>query len=134
MRATFLDVQRACEVAEHEVALPVRDVVERHGAEGLDERDPDRRVELVLDPAVDDAHVSRAELLRLGADRHRHRALQDEHHLLGVLVAVSRDGRPWLVRDTAQEDLVAGDRLEPDPFEHGVGRTAVEAGERRVRH
>jgi hypothetical protein len=44
-------------------------VVERHGAERLDERDAVRRVELVLDAPIDDAHVTSAHLLRAIADR-----------------------------------------------------------------
>ena len=55
------------QVAEHEVALAIGDVVERHRAERLDERDASGGEELVLVPAVDDADVARAELARLVA-------------------------------------------------------------------
>ena len=88
----------------------------------------------MLDPAVDDADVAGAELLRLVADRHRDRPLEDQHHLLGVLVAVARDRRAGRVRHAPEEDLVAGDRLEPDPLEDGVGLPAVERRERGVGH
>ena len=69
-------MQRPVQVAEHEIALAVADVVERHGRERLDEGDAALGEELVLDAAVDDARVARPELLRLVADRHRHRALE----------------------------------------------------------
>ncbi len=128
------DVQAAPEVAEDEVSLRIRDVVERHGPETLDKCDAVRRVELVLDAAVDDTDVARAHLLRPIADRHRHGAVEDEHHLLGVLVAVARDGRPRRVRDVPEEHLVAGDRLEPHTREEGVGLAAVERLEGRIRH
>jgi hypothetical protein len=91
-------------------------------------------VELVLDPAVDDAHVAGTHLARLVPDRHRHRAVEDQHHLLGVLVAVARDGRPGRVRHVAEEHLVARDRPEPHAVEDGVGLSVVERGERRQGH
>ena len=129
-----LDVQRALQVAEHEVALAIGDVVERHGAERLDERHAVGREELVLDAAVHDADVARTELARLVADRHRDRAVEDQHHLLGVLVAVSCDRRPGRIRDATEEDLVAGDRLEPHAVEDGPGLPVDEAAEGRVGH
>ncbi len=54
-----------------------------------------------LDAAVDDADVARAHLPRLVADRHRDRAVEDQHHLLRVLVRVPCDGCPRHVRDLA---------------------------------
>ena len=47
------------QVAEDEVPLAVRDMVEGHRGQRLDERHPVGRVELVLDAAVDDAEVAR---------------------------------------------------------------------------
>jgi hypothetical protein len=47
-----LDVLRAAVLAEHEVALAVGHVVERHRCERLEERDTALGVELVLDAAV----------------------------------------------------------------------------------
>ena len=44
--------------AEHEIALPVRDVIERHGRERLEERHAGLRDQRVLDAAVDDDDVA----------------------------------------------------------------------------
>jgi hypothetical protein len=61
----FLDVPGAAQVAEHEIAIAIRDVVERYGGERLDERAPVLGPELVLDTTVDDDRVSGAEMGRL---------------------------------------------------------------------
>ena len=88
----------------------------------------------MLDAAVDDAEVSRAHLARVVADRHRDRPVEDQHHLLGVVVAVPCDRRPGRVGHAPEEHLVAGDRLEPDPRKQGIGLPVGEGSERRFRH
>ena len=73
--------------------------------------------------------------LRLVADRHRHRALEHQHRLLGVLVAVALDRRPRLVDDVAEEHLVAGNRVEPHAGKMAKGSTPlnVPKGELAIR-
>ena len=110
-------MQRAREVAEHEVTLAVGMWSSGTGPSASTNVTPIAEWSSCSIAAVDDAHVAGPELPRLVPDRHRHRALEDQHHLLRVLVAVSRHRRPGGVRDPAEEDLVAGDRLESHPLE-----------------
>src|SRR5665213_1732660 len=49
------------------------------------------------------------------ADGHLQRAAGDPHDLLGILVRVGGHVGPRLVADLAEEDLLAGDRLQVDP-------------------
>ena len=73
-----LDVLRAAVRAEHEVALAVRHVVERHGRERLEEderRSPS--TSSCSTPRLTTATSPGAERSRLAADRHRHVALDD---------------------------------------------------------
>ena len=76
----------------------------------------------MLDAAVDAHDVAGAELARLVADRHRHRALDDRHELLGVLVRVARDLLARLVDDPAQQDLVAADGVQSHAVDELEGR------------
>ncbi len=106
-------------------------MVAQHRCERFDERHPALRVELVLDPAVDDDDVARAERLRLVSDRHRDVAVDDPHDLLGGRVRVSRDPRPRRVLDVADHHLLAADRVDRHPGEEGVAIHAVPRPEGR---
>jgi hypothetical protein len=110
-RALTLDVLGAAVRAEHEVAFGVRDVIEWHGRERLEELDAALRAQLVLDPAVDDGDVAGAESARLVADRHRHLAVDDRHQLLRLRMGVSGDVLPRLVAHAAEQHLLAADRV-----------------------
>ena len=79
------------------------------------------------------------ELLRLVADRHRHVTLEDDHHLLRVLVGVPRNRRAGLVDHAAHEHLVSADgmdldrgedleRLDPVPGPNGEFTLALRSG------
>src|SRR6185312_13652768 len=123
-RRLFLDVRGAPIGAEHEIALPVGDVIERHGRERLEERHARLRDKRVLDPPVDHDDVALLERLGLAGDRHRHLALEDHHDLLGVLVRVQRHLLAGLVRRLAKAHLLAADRSQVD--------AGVELGRRHV--
>ena len=80
-------------------------------------------------PRLTTHDVAAAELARLVADRHRQRALENDHHLLGVLVAVALHRRARLVGDTAEKDLVAPDRVQVDRGEDPPRLDAVPRAE-----
>ena len=92
-----LGVERIPLCAHHEIPLRVRHVVTQHRRQRLHEHDPTRRDQLVLDPWVQDDHVVRDEFVRIVADRHRHRAVDDPHHLLRRLMRVPPHHRAWRV-------------------------------------
>ena len=92
---------------------------------------PALRVQLVLEPAVDDDDVTRPQRLRLVPDRHRHVTLDDPHHLLGCRVRVPRHRRARLVDDVAEHHLLAADRVDRHSREEGVAIHAVPGPEGR---
>src|SRR4029077_10389709 len=96
-----------------------------------DEGHPTLRIELVLDPAVDDDHVAGAERLRLVADGHRHVPLDDPHDLLGGRMRMPRHTRTRGVLDVADHDLLAADGVDLHPREEGVAIHAVPGSEGR---
>ena len=107
-------------------------VVAQHRRERLDERHAALRVELVLDPAVDDDDVAGAERLRLVADRHRHVALDDPHDLLRGRVRVPcARVVPGSYVDVAEHHLLAADRVDRHAREEGVAIHAVPRSEGR---
>ncbi len=119
---------------EHEIALPVRDVIERDGRERLEERDAGLRVERMLDAAVDDDHVARRERLRRTGDRHRDLTVEDHHDLLRVLVRVQRHLLAGRVGGAAQAHLLAADRVQVHAVAEFVRRHVVPGAERAVSH
>src|SRR4051812_39778512 len=127
-------VRRAA-LGQDEVGVAVGHVVERHGRQRLEERHPALGVQLVLDATVDADDVAGAQLARLVADRHRHRALHDGHELLRVLVGVALALLARLVPPPAQQDLVAADGVQPHAIDELEGLAAVPGPERgRLRH
>src|SRR5207247_7759110 len=93
-----LDVIAAAVRTDDEIAVAIRHVVERHRRQRLEEGHAVLREEAVPDSAVDHDHVARLYVPGLALDCHRHLAVDDRHHLLGVLVAVVRYLLAGLVR------------------------------------
>ena len=127
-----LHVRRAAVGAEHEVEVRVRDVVERHRRERLHERDAVLREELVVQAAVDDDDVAGAQRRRVVLDRHLDLAVEDEHHLLGVVVLVPRHLLAGRVLDAAEQHLLAADRVQPHAVDE-LPRVAPVPGAERPR-
>src|SRR5215211_280886 len=123
------DVPRASVRTQHEVTPAVGHVVERDRCERLDERAATRRVELVLESAIHDHGVARRQRAGLALDADRDVALEDQHHLLGVLVSVPGHLLPGLVGDPAEQHLLTADRPQVNPAGELVGLDAGEAAE-----
>src|SRR6476619_1827789 len=103
-----LDVAGAAVRTEHEVAVSVRDVVERDGRERLDELGAVLGAYGVLDAAVDHGPVADAERARaLAGDRQLELALGHDHDLLRVLVGVRPHAEAGVVVHSADEHLLA---------------------------
>ena len=81
--------------------------------------------------AADDDHVARHEGAGLALDRHLDGAVGDHHHLLAGLVAVQRHLLAGVVRDPAQQHLVAADRVQADARVDLVAVDAVPGAKRR---
>ncbi len=91
---------------------------------------PSLREELVMQPAVDDDDVTGAEHRRLLLDRHLDLALENEHHLLGVVVLVPRDLLARRVLNPAEQHLLAADRVQPHAVDEFPGVAAVPGAKR----
>ena len=88
----------------------------------------------MLDAAVDDAHVAGAERLRLVADRHPRPSRRRSPSAARCARARAANGRARLVRDAAEEHLLAADRVEATPGKIPNGSTPfqVRKGEPRL--
>jgi hypothetical protein len=106
-----LDVLAPAAGPKNQILIAVGDVVERDGREGFNEDTPASGAQRVLDSAVDDHHVAPGKRASLGADGHLDLPLEHVHHLLGVLVGVARHHRPRFIANTAQQHLLAADRM-----------------------
>ena len=124
---------RASEVAEHEVALAVRDVVERHGRERLDELRAVRRAEL-LDAAVDHAQSPAPSVARLPPTVSSSSPSVTTITCSVCSWRVRPDAEARAVVHAADEHLLAADRVDVHARERARPAHAVPGPERGVRH
>src|SRR2546429_1304773 len=125
-----LDVSSAAVRPEDEVALAIRHMVEGDRRERFEERHARRREEAVTAPAVDHHDVTCPDVPLLVLRLDGHLAVDDRHDLLGVLMRVLRNLLAGVVGHSAEQHLLAADRVEVDAIDEQPRLLIVPRAER----